>query len=177
MKTALVKIGLVALLGGVLAFVSCKKEHHYNMNNQDFVTQAASGNMFEIAAGKLAVHSSNTDVQAFGNLMITDHGKTGADMASLAAKKGWTIPASMLPKDQQNLDSLSSLSGNAFAKKFAAVMVTAHMQTIDLFQKAASDEGVPDADLRSFTSSTLPTLREHLQAAQQLKDKLGNINF
>jgi putative membrane protein len=140
------------------------------MGNQDFVTQASSGNSFEIAAGKLAVsHSSNDSVKMFGNHMITDHGKAGTEMAALASKKGWTVPQTLLPKDQANLDSLSSLNGAAFDKKFADIMVVSHVQTINLFQAAASSSGVPDADLRNFAAGKLPTLRMHLSDAQAMK--------
>lgn len=174
MKTALLKNGLLALLGGVMTFSSCKKDHHYSMTNQDFVTKASSGNMFEVAAGNLAQqNSTNADVKAFGTRMVSDHGKAGTDLATLASKKGWTIPTSLLASDQANLDTLTSLNGTSFDKKFAAIMVNSHIKTIDLFQMASSDSGVPDADLRSFAAGKLPTLREHLQLAQQLQTEVG----
>ncbi|MGN6640505.1 MAG: DUF4142 domain-containing protein [Mucilaginibacter sp.] len=144
------------------------------MSNQDFVTKASSGNMFEIAAGNLAQqNSSNADVKAFGTHMITDHGQAGTEMAALASKKGWTIPTALLPQDQASLDTLTSLNGSAFDKKFAAIMINSHIKTINLFQMASSDSGVPDADLRSFAAGKLPTLREHLQMAQQLQTEVG----
>jgi putative membrane protein len=148
------------------------------MDNQNFITQASSGNMFEISAGNLALNTStNTDVKTFASRMVTDHGTTAAEMASLAEKKGWSIPTVMLQKDQQNLDSLSSLHATAFDKRFAAIMVRSHTQTIDLFQMAASDDGVPDADLRAFAAAALPLLRQHLQLAQQLQQELGNLGL
>src|SRR3982751_3213362 len=63
---------LTVVLGTALAILSCKKDHndHYTMSNQDFVNQASSSNMFEIAAGNLALHNStNANVNAFGNHM------------------------------------------------------------------------------------------------------------
>jgi hypothetical protein len=56
-------------------------------------------------------------------------------------------------------------------------MVRSHTQTIDLFQMAASDDGVPDADLRAFAAAALPLLRQHLQLAQQLQQELGNLGL
>jgi putative membrane protein len=166
---------LIMLLGSVLIISSCKKDSdNHTMDNQDFVTQASSGNMFEIAAGNLAINNStNANVKAFGNHMITDHSQTGIQMATLANQKGWTIPANMLAKHQTNLSTLASLSGTAFDKQFAAMMVTSHQETIALFESASGNEGVRDADLRTFASGKLPTLREHLADAQTLQTQLN----
>lgn len=175
MKTLTKIISCVAFAAIIATLPSCKKDHdRYAMADQDFVTQASSGNMFEIAAGNLALHnSSNTDIQAYGNHMVTDHGKAATEMANLASSKGLTVPTAMLAKDQTNLNTLAGLSGAAFDRQFAAMMVTSHQQTIDLFNRAASDNGVPDADLRSFASGKLPTLNAHLQEAQQLQTKVS----
>jgi putative membrane protein len=161
-------------LGGVLMESSCTKDHdndnNYKLNNQDFVNQATSGNMFEIAAGNLAIkNSTNATVIAFGYHMITDHGQTATDMATLATSKGWTIPAVMSEKEQTNYNALAALSGTAFDKQFANIMVTSHQQTISLFESAGSDNGVPDGDLRGFAAGELPTLKEHLADAQTLQ--------
>jgi putative membrane protein len=167
----------LAFLGLASLIVSCDKDKdddNHTMANQDFVTQASSSNMFEVAAGNLALNKSgNMDVKAFGNHMVTDHGKAGTEMAALATKKGWTIPNALLKKEQANLDSLSGLTGTAFDQKFAAMMVVSHQQTIDLVERASSNNGVPDADLRGFASGKLPTLKEHLQDAQQLQTTVG----
>lgn len=162
---------LLVLLGSAVLTVSCHKDqsNNYQMNNQSFVTQASSGNSFEIAAGNLAVSKSlNDSVKMFGNHMINDHGKAATEMKALASKKGWIVPDTLLKKDQNNLDTLSSLSGVNFDKKFADMMVISHQQTIALFQSAAGGTGVPDADLRSFAAGKLPTLKMHLMDAQAL---------
>jgi putative membrane protein len=166
----------LAFLGLVGLITSCSKDDNdnYSLANQDFVTQASSSNMFEVAAGNLAINkSTNADIKAFGNHMVTDHGKAAMEMASLATKKGWTIPTAMLKKEQANFDTLSGVNGAEFDRKFAIMMVISHQQTISLFERASSNEGVPDADLRGFASGKLPTLKEHLQDAQQLQAKVG----
>jgi putative membrane protein len=166
---------LIMLLGSVFIISSCKKDSdHHTMDNQDFVTQASSANMFEIAAGNLAINNStNANVKAFGNHMVTDHGQTGTQMATLANQKGWTVPTTMLAKHQTNLNTLTSLTGAAFDKQFAMMMVTSHQETIALFESAGGDTGVQDADLRSFANSKLPTLKEHLASAQTLQTQVN----
>jgi putative membrane protein len=166
---------LIMLLGSMFIISSCKKDSdHHTMDNQDFVTQASSANMFEIAAGNLAINNStNANVTAFGNHMIIDHGQTGAQMATLASQKGWTVPTTMLAKHQTNLNTLTSLTGAAFDKQFAVIMVTSHQGTIALFENAGGDAGVRDGDLRSFANNKLPTLKEHLTSAQTLQTQVN----
>jgi len=174
MKNTLKTLALLALVTGALVSGSCHKDHHYTMNNQDFVTQASSGNTFEIQAGTLAQQkSSNASVKAFGSQMVTDHTQAGGDLDSLASRKGWVVTIEMLSKDRANLDTLTTLTGTAFDKKFAAIMVTSHVQTVNLFEMASGRDGVPDADVRAFAAGKLPKLREHLQLARQLQDTVG----
>jgi putative membrane protein len=173
MKTAIKNLTL-AFLGIAITIASCTKDNHYSMANQDFVTQASSSNMFEVAAGNLAMNNgTNADVKAYGSHMVSDHTVAGTEMANLAAKKGWSVPTTMMPKHQSNYNMLAGLTGAAFDKQFAAMMVMSHQETIDLFQRASSGIGVPDDELRGFAAGKLPTLNEHLQHAIELKAKVG----
>jgi putative membrane protein len=167
------------LLGSIfmLGLSACSKDDddNYNMTNAEFVTKASSSNMFEIAAGQLAVNKGvNANVKAFGAHMVTDHTKAAQEMAALASKKGLTVPSDMLPAQQEMYNAMKDLTGAAFDKQFAATMVTSHQQTISLFEQAGDESGVPDADLRGFASGKLPTLREHLQDAQTLQTDVNN---
>jgi putative membrane protein len=156
-----------------VSLVSCKKEKNYQMANQHFVTQASSGNMFEIAAGNLAMQKGvNAEVKAYGTHMVTDHSAAATEMATMANRKGWTVPAAMIEKHQAKLNMLAGLSGTEFDKQYTDMMVTSHMETIGLFQEASSNIGVPDDELRGFAAGKLPTLNEHLQHAQQLKTQV-----
>jgi putative membrane protein len=175
MKKAFLIITVV--LGITLCIVSCKKDHnnYYTMDNQNFVTQASSSNMFEIAAGNLAINNStNTNIKAYGNHLVADHTQAATEMTTLANKKGWTIPTTMVNKDQSNYNTLAALQGTAFDKQFLNMMIASHQEAIILFQNAASDTGVPDDDLRSFAAGKLPALKEHLVTAQTLQTQVNN---
>jgi putative membrane protein len=164
---------ILVVLGTAIITPSCKKDHHYDMDNQAFVTQASSSNLFEIAAGNLAVQkSTNANITAFGNHMISDHSKTATEMSALASQKGWAVSTSMAAKEQANYNALAALSGTAFDRQFAMMMVTSHQETVALFEDAASDNGVPDGDLRGYASGKLPTLRDHLKDAQTLQTQV-----
>jgi putative membrane protein len=49
--------------------------------------------------------------------------------------------------------------------------VTAHEDTVKLFQKASAD--AKDPEVKAFATKTLPKLQHHLQMAQDLKKAVG----
>ena len=176
MKTTRKFLLALAFLGIVGLVASCTKEDNnslFSMSNQDFITQAASSNLFEVAAGNLAVQKSgNANVKAYGEHMKTDHTQATTEMSTLANQKGWSIPTSMLKKHQDKIDALTALTGVEFDRQYAMMMVVSHQETIALFESAARDSGVPDYDLRIMAAGKLPTLKEHLQHAQQLQTQV-----
>jgi putative membrane protein len=167
-KNALKMFSVLVLLPGIMAFNSCKTADDHDMSSQAFVTQAASGNLFEIAAGNLALNSGDTTIRAFGSRIVADYGKAESELAALASKKGWSIPTAMGLLDQANLDTLTSKSGSAFTQKFASIMVMSQGHSILLFQTASGNNGVPDAELSAFAAGQLPMIKADLQLAEQL---------
>jgi putative membrane protein len=167
-------ITLLAVVALAATFTGCKKDRQYRMDDQDFVTQASSSNMFEIAAANVALtKTSNANVTAFANHMITDHGKAATEMMAVAQKNGLTVPTTMLQKHQEKLNMLNTLSGTAFDKQYAAMMVVSHQETISLFTSAAMYDGVHHDELRNFANEKLPTLKHHLEEAVTLQAQVG----
>ena len=70
-------------------------------------------------------------------------------------------------KDHERMgEQLRSLRGAAFDTAFANAMVQGHERGINLLEMAQGQ--VQHEEVRSLITSTLPTLREHLQIAQSL---------
>lgn len=136
-----------------------------------FVTEAASGGMAEVELGKLAKEKGqHVDVKAFGEMMVNDHSKANDELATLAQAKNITLPAS-LGTDALNLrDELSKRSPGDFDKSYIEDMVKDHEKDIKLFEDASKN--LKDAELKAFVDKTLPTLRNHLNHAKSVKDKL-----
>ena len=159
----------------VIISVSCSlqccsnDDQDYPLDNQQFVTQASSSNNFEIAAGALAqTKGVNAEVKSYGQHMVMDHSAVGTEMMNLAASKGWTIPASLQPKEQASLDKLNASPSSTFDKDFATIMVASHTNAIDLFSVAGGSQGVRDGELRAFAANKIPSLKSHLAEANTL---------
>lgn len=135
-----------------------------------FVVDAADGGMTEVAASQLA-QSSATDqrIKDFANMMVADHTKAGDELKKLATAKGLAVPATISDKNQKNIDDLGKKTGADFDKAYVNMMLKDHKKTVDMFKKEAND--AKDPDLKTWVTSTLPTLQAHLDAIKAIADK------
>jgi putative membrane protein len=137
-----------------------------------FVMEAAVGGMEEVQLGQLAAQkATDPDVKNFGQHMVDDHSKANSQLMQLASQKGLTPPTALPADKQKDMDKLNSLSGAAFDKAYIDMMVKDHKKDIAEFKKQAKSG--KDADLKSFASSTLPTLENHLKMVQGIHSKMS----
>ena len=140
--------------------------------DKKFMISAAQGGMAEVELGRLAVQHGGSDaVKQFGQHMIDDHTKANTTLMQIASQKQVTLPKTLNAKDKALKTHLSKLSGTTFDQEYISDMVKDHQQDIAEFQHEA-DQG-RDPDVKSFASSTLPTLKMHLSMAQSVKDGKG----
>ena len=138
---------------------------------QKFMEEAATGGMMEVELGNMAQEkASSQEVKDFGERMVTDHTKAGDELKSLAQEKSVTLPDSMTAKQQRSVKKLSALSGQEFDQEYMKMMVKDHEKDVKTYQKAS--ENVPDPTVQDFAAKTLPTLKEHLQEAENVNEQL-----
>ncbi|MBX5166887.1 MULTISPECIES: DUF4142 domain-containing protein [unclassified Rhizobium] len=136
---------------------------------EDFVTEAAASDMFEIESSKLAVErSQDAATKTFAQQMITDHTKTSEELKALVSggKVKATIPTAMSSAQQSMLDGLKKLNGDDFTKQYHSDQEDAHEDAVDLF-KRYGDEG-ENADLKAWAAKTRPALEHHLMMAKDM---------
>lgn len=135
--------------------------------DHEFVTKAAAGGMMENEAGQLAMQKGNSQaVKDFGQRMVNDHSKANEKLKALAESKGISVPSTLDAEGRKKTSQLAAKSGDAFDKAYAGMMLKDHQKVIALFERQQSSG--TDEDLKSFAAETLPTLRDHLKAAQDL---------
>ena len=131
-----------------------------------FVKEAAAGGVAEVDRGKLAQEkASNAQVKQFGSRMVQDHSKANDELKQVAGVKGVQLPAGPDAKAQAEMKKMQGLSGSAFDKHYMDHMVADHKQDIAAFEKEAKSG--KDPEVKAFAEKSLPTLKEHLQLAQQ----------
>ena len=141
---------------------------HAAVSDADFVKRAGQDGLAEVALGNDASAMGKSDaVKQFGQRMVTDHSAANAKLKSAAASGDFKVPSEPSAKQKATEKELKAMQGAAFDKKYAAKMVEDHQSAIALFEEEAKSG--QDANLKSFASATLPTLREHLKMAQDLE--------
>jgi putative membrane protein len=122
--------------------------------------------MAEVKLGELAEQNAHSDaVKSFGKRMRDDHSKANGELEDLAAKKNVTLPKGIDAKSKATYDRLSKLKGAEFDRAYMNAMLQDHRHDVAEFQSAAKSS---DPDVQAFASKTLPTLRSHLDEAQQI---------
>lgn len=139
-----------------------------------FLNQAAQNGHAEVEGSKLALtKATNAQVKSFAQQMVDDHTKANQELASLASSKGVEVPTEPSLAQKAKMKLLSAADGARFDQRYAdSIGVTAHQDTIKLFERASTD--AKDPDVKAFAVKTLPTLQHHLQMAQDLKKMTDN---
>jgi putative membrane protein len=135
-----------------------------------FVKQAATSDMFEIEAAKLALQKSqNNGVRQFAQKMVDEHTKMSAQVKDAAQKDqvAAAVPAQMDRAHTQKMEDLKKLNGAAFDKKYVEMQVKAHQDAAKLFESYAKSG--EDANLKKTVNEGLPHIKHHLQEAQTLQ--------
>lgn len=139
----------------------------------DFATKAAVGDMYEIAASRIALdRSTNPDVKAFAQMMIDAHTQTSADLKAAIAAAGLTITLpDTLPQDRKDaLTDLQNAMPKDFDKKFMDAQLDGHQAVLDLMARYAQDGTVQQ--LKDFAAKTGPVVQTHLDKAKAIRDGL-----
>ena len=140
-------------------------------SDQDFVMKAAQGGQMEVDLGQLAAtKAASNDVKDFGNRMVTDHGKAGDELKSLASQKGMTLPATPSKDEAKTSNDLSKKTGAAFDKAYMSDMVKDHEKDAKEFENATKK--VQDPDLKNWATKTLTVVQDHLKMAKDINGKL-----
>jgi putative membrane protein len=169
--TILGGLGMAALIVGTAAAQSNQSANRMMAPDSSFMTKAAQGGMAEVEMGRLAVEkSSNPQVKQFGQRMVNDHTNANRELKQIASQKQVTLPTEMDAKQQSTMNRLSKLSGAQFDRAYMQDMVKDHEEDVAEFQREANNGS--DPDVKAFAGKTLPTLKSHLQSAEDTRAQL-----
>ena len=173
LKMARLSFLFLLMLGAAALAASKSEKSSVSSGDQKFVKEAAQGGMMEVELGKLAADKAvSEDVKAFGKRMVDDHSKANDELTTLAKNKNIQLATALEGKHKRTVERLAKLSGDKFDRDYMSAMVSDHKDDVAAFQKEA-DKG-QDADVKSWAGKTLPTLKSHLQLAQETEKKVKN---
>jgi len=136
---------------------------------ENFVRAAAQSDEFERRAGRRAQSMARSQrVRDFGGMMVQDHTMSTRDLQAAIRRSGHDVPPPppLQPDQQRMLDQLKS-AGQGFDFMYLKQQVQAHQEALSLLQSYARDGH--NAVLRAAARQTIPMVRKHLEAAQNLQ--------
>ncbi|KJV34829.1 DUF4142 domain-containing protein [Luteibacter yeojuensis] len=132
-----------------------------------FVKAASAAGLAEVKLGTLATQNGGSeDVKAFGKTMVDDHTAAGDELKAIAMSKSMPVSSEPMPADAKVASQMASKKGVAFDSAFKQKMVADHQKAVKLFSTESTSG--KDAELKAFATKTLPTLKHHLEMAQNL---------
>ena len=175
MKTTLVVLALTGVLTSPAFAQSVGEKTGVNSalgitpKTEDFVKEAATSDMIEIEAAKVAQQKGNADEKKFAEQMITDHTKTSSELNGLVPPEMTSaIPASLDDSSQKKLDKLRNAKADDFAAEYDPMQVSAHKDAVSLFERYS--KGGDNPKLKEWAGKTHPALQHHLEMAEQLNN-------
>jgi putative membrane protein len=175
MKTTMLALALAGFLTSTALAQSVGEKTGVNSalgiapKTEDFIKEAATSDMLEIEAAKIARQKGNADEKKFAEQMITDHTKTSSELKGMVpAEMTSAIPPSLDDSSQKKLDKLRDAKPADFAGDYDPMQVSAHKDAVSLFERYAN--GGENAKLKDWAGKTLPALQHHLQMAEQMND-------
>ncbi len=140
-------------------------------DESEFLVEAASGGLYEVEMAKLAQQKATSqEVKDLATHILEDHTAANDKLNQLAASKGISVPSAMADEEQRKFNQFNEMEAGEFDEDYIEQMVKDHKDDISDFEEAA--QNLDDADVKSFASSTLPALKEHLSMAEQLEEKV-----
>ena len=132
-----------------------------------FMLKAAGSGLYEVEVSRLvAARAESADVKKYASMLVDDHTKANAELVALAEARGVKLPSQPPADKRQRIAQISTMSGAALDQAYVKqVGIGDHKADIALFQKASRTGR--DPEIKAWVDGKLPTLREHMAAAQQ----------
>lgn len=126
----------------------------------------------EVSLGRLAQErAANAGVRAFGAMMVETHTMSGTELKRIANRHN--VPAAAKPDGPgDDFERLSKMSGAAFDRAYLDLVIEEHDDAIEALEKKAGDDD-EHADVRDWAVKSLPDVRNHLERAKNLRERLN----
>ncbi len=136
---------------------------------QGFVTGAATSDMYEVEAGKIAKERAHDPkVKAFAEKMVTAHTETTEKLKSILSSMNSNVtpPAHLDDRRQGMIDELRGAKDADFDGRYLSQQVDAHKEALILMRGYGKDGEV--MQVKKFAAKTAPTVQMHLNMAEKL---------
>ena len=145
-------------------------------DSNQFLATAYEDGLAEIQLSQLALQrSTNGEVRKFAQRLLDQHTTMNNAITQLAQQKNIALPTTLPASLQAQVTQLSALPAEQFDRAYTQLNVTAHETDIAAARLQAR-QGT-DEDVREFAKISLPILKVHLAAAEEVHSLLDPAFF
>ena len=126
--------------------------------------QLALGRKQQGLAELAAERATRPEVKALAQSIVQDHEATYADLRQMAQRQSVTVSDPEQLRTER--DRLSQLSGAEFDREYLTEMIADHERAVTTLEEASRSG---DAQVKSWASTALPRVRQHLEQSQRLQ--------
>lgn len=133
----------------------------------------AQANINEIAAAKIALNKAqSSEVKAFAQKMVDDHGSALSKVQTVAKQKGVTLPTEPDAKHKAMAAKLEKASDDEFDKMYMENAGTKdHKMVLSTLKSDAGE--IKDPDVKALADAHTPVVEQHLKSAEQISTSAG----
>lgn len=136
-------------------------------SDKEFFKKAAEQGQTDMDLAKLGeAKATDPALKRLATEIANDHMKANSELMALAKSKGVAIAPEPEAAHQKILKAFSEKSGAAFDTALREHLVKDHEKAIRMLQNAERES--KDPQIRAFAAKQLPTMEQHLAAAQGL---------
>ncbi|SCY05584.1 putative membrane protein [Nitrosospira sp. Nl5] len=153
-----------------------------SLNDTQIIGILIAANEVDIHAAELAESkTTNEQVKAFANTMISEHTDVNRQVVELAKKLNITpeegkISKSLKQDRQKNLTRLKKMSGKRFDKGYVYQEIVLHKQVIDVINHKLMPNARND-ELKALLTKIKPALVSHLAEAERLEVNVDQMHY
>lgn len=128
----------------------------------------AQANINEVAAAKIALEKAkSSEVKAYAQKMVDDHGAALTKVQDVAKQKGVELPTEPDAKHKTMAAKLEKESGDKFDKLYMENAGTKdHKMVLSKLQSDAKE--IKDPDVKTLADAHTPVVEQHLKSAEQM---------
>ena len=136
-----------------------------------FLYEIAGAGVTEVEFGRLAQQkAAHPEVKDFARHMVEDHSKANAKLNAMVQGTEAKLPTAMNGTYRNTHAELQKMNGAAFDRAYMKAQVDDHRKVLQMLEHQA--QAGTDPKLKAFAAEQIPTVRQHLEMAQKLENRV-----
>lgn len=127
-----------------------------------YVPAAGASDLYEKTSSEIVLKvAKSAEVRRYAQMMISDHGKTTAQVTAAAKASGMTVlPPKLMPNQAKMIADLSAAPASGREKMYLTQQLAAHRVALALHQGYAKSGDQPA--LKKVAATEVPIVQKHL---------------